>query len=69
MTRHKRIDTIPQFLPVELFRQLPPGTFESEIEVKAYVSNANVKRSGRIMRSHLYPGHARNNIYFLLGRE
>jgi hypothetical protein len=60
MGRLRRIDTSPKFLPVDLFRQLLPGTFESEVSVKAYVSNAIVKRSGRVMRSHLYPGHARN---------
>lgn len=60
MARCKRIDTSPKFLPVDPSRQLLPVTFENAISVKAYVSNANVKRSGRIMRSHLYLGHARN---------
>jgi hypothetical protein len=53
MARCKRIDTSPKFLPVDLSRQLLPGTFANAIAVNAYVSNANVKRSGRIMRSHL----------------
>jgi len=59
MARHKRIYTSPKFLPVDLSRQLLPGAFENEVSVEAYVINANVKRGGRIMRSHPYPGHAR----------
>ena len=54
MLRHKRFDTRPQFLIVDLSRHLRPGTFDSEVSVKPYVSNADVKRSGRVMRSHLY---------------
>jgi len=56
MAHYKRIDTSPKFLPVDLSRQLPPGTFENEVSVKANVSNANVKRSGRVMHSHLISG-------------
>ncbi len=50
MARHKRIDTSQKFLSVDLSRQLLPGTFEYEVSVNAYVSNANVERSGRVMQ-------------------
>jgi hypothetical protein len=50
MARHKRIDTSAKFLPVDFSRRLLPGTFENEDSVKAYVSNANVERSGRVMQ-------------------
>lgn len=53
MTDREHIDTSPKSLPVDPSRQLLPVTFENEVPVKAYVSNANIKRSGRIMRSHL----------------
>ena len=47
MARYKTIDTSPGFLPVDLSRQLLPGTFESEVSVQANARMANVKRSGR----------------------
>jgi hypothetical protein len=50
MARHKRIDTSLKFLAVYPSHQLLPGTFENEVSVKAYASNANVKRSGRVMQ-------------------
>jgi hypothetical protein len=42
MARYKTIDTSPRFLPVDLSRQLLPGTFENEVSVQANVRIANV---------------------------
>ena len=32
MARYKQIDTGPKFFPVDLSRQLLPGTFEHELD-------------------------------------
>jgi hypothetical protein len=47
MARFKPIDTGRKLLPIDLSRRLLPGAFENEDSVKARVSCANVKRSGR----------------------
>jgi hypothetical protein len=47
MARYKHIDTSPRLLPVDLEKQLLPGTIENDVSVQANVSLANVKRSGR----------------------
>jgi len=47
MARYKTIDTSPGFLPVDLSRQLLPGTSENGVSVLANVNIANVKLSGR----------------------
>ncbi len=47
MARYTTIDTSSKFLRVVISDQLLPGTFENGVSVKAKVSVANVKRTGR----------------------
>ncbi|MBH1962227.1 MAG: hypothetical protein I8H82_06440 [Rhodocyclales bacterium] len=51
MARYKPIDTSPRFIAVDLERQLPPGTFEHELDLSGFDAHY---RNGQTGAAPLY---------------